>query len=67
MGRGDLLSGSNIPHTMCQPGLASTGMCYASPTIWTYVCENNYMQQNMCGRCSNFRPPALDTMLEDPL
>jgi hypothetical protein len=49
---------------MCQPGPAPTGLCYANPTLWTYVGENNYMQQNMRGQDSNLRPPDSDTMLK---
>jgi hypothetical protein len=45
-------------------GSDSTGLCYASPTVWTSVDGNNYAQWNMRDRGSNSRPLGLDTILD---
>jgi hypothetical protein len=55
-------------HLLCaNQGFASTGLCYVSPIVWTFVCENNYTQRNMCGRGSNLRPSDSDRLPPPPL
>jgi hypothetical protein len=56
----------SFPLLHTSQGSTSTGLCYATPTVWTSVCMNNYTQRNMHGRGSNSRPPTSDTMMEDP-
>jgi hypothetical protein len=67
MGEGVFYQVPSFPLLHANQGSDTTSMCYASLTVWTYVCGNSYAQQNMRGRGSNSRHPDSDIMFEDPL
>jgi hypothetical protein len=49
---------STFPLLRVNQGSVSTGLCDASPTVWTSVGGDNYAQRNLRGRGLNSRPPS---------